>query len=444
MTLGIAILVKAPGEAKENAPAPVSKKVTVIAATARVERADLVVTVTEEGELRASKAQSISAPFNGKISKILPEGTRVNPGEAVIWMETTDIEDQIELRQAELDRVQAAYDKAVVTARLVSVQDGLDLQSKEAEKQYALVKLDSAKRAAQKAKILVENKLSPRSALEDAELQVNSAELYLKNTEIGLDKSQRNQTSNEKIQAAEIRKAEVDLHKAQQDMKRSQDELAKAVVITQEPGMIVHSKTWRGGGFGKVQEGDQVYRGQGLLELPDLTQVEVLLFVNEMDIFQVKEGQPAVVHLDALSDRTFKGAVSSIAALAQDMGQTKDFFGDRSGEGEGISAFEVRISLSEKDDRMRQGMSARVEVEVARVSDALLIPVESLFTEPDGETVVFVKKGLFTQKTSVRVGLSTDERVEISQGLSEGDEVLLSAPSESKSVPPPKPAEEER
>lgn len=139
----------------------------------------------------------------------------------------------------------------------------------------------------------------------------------------------------------------------------------------------------------------------------------ITISVDELDILSVKTGQAVSVTLDALDGQTFDGTVQSI-----------DTTGSNSG---GVTKFTVTISVPKTDD-MLSGMSATATITVGSAENVLTIPAAALQEEGDTDYVYTSEdeNGNLSGKTEVTAGLSDDNTVEITEGLSEGQTVYYS------------------
>ena len=94
--------------------------------------------------------------------------------------------------------------------------------------------------------------------------------------------------------------------------------------------------------------------------------------------------------------------------------------------GSDVKEFGVEVALEDGKD-LKPGFSCRVEIEAARVEQALTLPLQAVFRE-QAELVVYRRKKGQVERTVVEVGETSETRVEILSGVSEGDAVLLVAP----------------
>ncbi len=187
-----------------------------------------------------------------------------------------------------------------------------------------------------------------------------------------------------------------------------------------------------------VEEGETVVgtsqmQGTEMLRIADLTEMEVRVDVNENDIIRLKEGDTAIIDVDAYSylNKEFKGQVTQIANTA------KDKISD-----DAITEFEVRLLILNRSYRsliteegikypFRPGMTAGVDI-ITKVKDRTLsVPISSVTTRPDpedtqesAEVVFMVGENKKAVMQKVTTGISDFERIEILDGLKSGDRVI--------------------
>lgn len=136
--------------------------------------------------------------------------------------------------------------------------------------------------------------------------------------------------------------------------------------------------------------------------------------VDEADIGKVKVGQKITLILDAYSEQEIEGEVGQVA------------FASVATKGGG-TAYPIDIYLPEnKDLQFKVGMNGDLDIIISGVKDILTIPSETI-TEKDGKKFVQVVKGRQIKEVEVETGLTTDIKTQITQGLSEGETIIVRA-----------------
>lgn len=373
------------------------------ALVARVKRGDFVVTVTTSGELRAKEFVQITAPPNTqqagayqmKIASIVPEGTVVRQGEIV----------------AELDRSTLATKLAEVT---------LALQKAEAQHEQAMLdstlNLSTARENLRTlALALEEKKLAFEQAVYEAPTVRRQAEIEHEKAQRALAQATSDYSTKTEQAKAKMREVGADLARQRNMLKVVQDVMAGFTIRAPTSGMVIYVKEWNGR---KRTTGSQVTAWDpGVATLPDLSLMESVTYVNEIDIRKISRGQPVSLTLDADPSKRLTGTVTSVANVGEQRPNAD------------AKVFEVKVQVAETDTTLRPGMTTGNAVETYRAADALSVPIEALNSEA-GVAFVYRRSGGRIEKREVVAGAMSDDEVIILNGLEEDDLVLLSPPED--------------
>ena len=145
------------------------------------------------------------------------------------------------------------------------------------------------------------------------------------------------------------------------------------------------------------KEGDNVWTGAEIAEIPDLSDMYVNLSLEEVDRGKLQLGQAVRVRVDAVPDKEFNAEIdyiSPIASLVFQGGSTPE------------KTFPARATLKNLDDRLRPGMSSTAEIIIERQPNMLLIPVRASFDQ-DGKPAVYVQIGKNFVMRPIQVGKRT-------------------------------------
>jgi HlyD family secretion protein len=329
------------------------------------------------------------------------------------------------VRKSELEQREAEL-------KLLIEENRLQLESEKAQVEFSDVSLEDAKRQFEEQKEMVARNLVAEGSLESERINLLQAELNVKDAKIKLRKLQENQSSKVRSKEADIRKANVRVEKEQDRIDELREKIESAKVVSTRDGFINYLMTWRGKRV-KIAEGDNVWRRSGILEIPDATQMEVTVPINELDITSIEEGQKATVSVAAIPGETFPGKVNRKGKVP--ITRVNDPFGNNR---EGVKNFEVFIELDEQDKRLRQNMTATAVIEVAREEDTLAVPLDAIFSKKgsDGEKntyYVLLNDGgnlaeIEVKQQVVGSNFATVEPVGDGVTLAEGSRVLLRDP----------------
>ena len=180
--------------------------------------------------------------------------------------------------------------------------------------------------------------------------------------------------------------------------------------------MVVYRELFFGNDRRKPQVGDEVWPNQPVIALPDFTQLTVETRVREVDLHRVRIGGPVKVRLRAYPGLQLKGSVALIGSLAE-ADPTRA----------GTKFFPLTIALDDRDDRLRTGMTAEVELEVATLSNAILVPVQAIF-DVDGQPTVFVMQRGRAIPRQIAISAESARDAAVSRGVSAGEVVMLADP----------------
>jgi HlyD family secretion protein len=174
-------------------------------------------------------------------------------------------------------------------------------------------------------------------------------------------------------------------------------------------GTVVYVTDWDDN---KKKVGDQTWRGQSVIEIPDLQSMRAVGEIDEADAGRVAVGQRVQFHLDAHPDVTFAGRVRSIGTAVRGRSEQNP-----------NKVVKVSIDLDRTDpQRMRPGMRLVGTVEIERLPGAVVAPSEAVFSRPDG-AVSYRREGFGTRAVRPKVGKRNDRWVQIVSGLKPGDRV---------------------
>jgi RND family efflux transporter MFP subunit len=167
------------------------------------------------------------------------------------------------------------------------------------------------------------------------------------------------------------------------------------------------------------KEGDRAYSGASIAEIPDLSTLQARAGVLEADRGRVKPGLPVHLTIEAIPDREHKGKVQEISALAKL---------DYSDIINAVKNFDMAVQLENPDSRLRPGMMAGLQIELERIPNVLVVPMEAVFLK-NGQTVVYVlSDGIYSERplTLARRGAG---QAMVSKGLKPGEKIALKDPT---------------
>ncbi|MGB1397533.1 MAG: efflux RND transporter periplasmic adaptor subunit, partial [Planctomycetota bacterium] len=159
-------------------------------------------------------------------------------------------------------------------------------------------------------------------------------------------------------------------------------------------------------------------------------EMAVLIKIHEADIDKVKVGMAAEIRSDVNKTRIYNGEVTKIDSVAN--------AGDRRW-GDRVRRFSVEIQLRGSDLSLKPGTSAEVVINTGNLENVLHVPIQAVYAE-SGAFHCYVMTTGKPEKRSVQVGRSNESYLEITEGLSEGEKVLLYKPDQTETSTEEKPA----
>ncbi|MCC7012014.1 MAG: efflux RND transporter periplasmic adaptor subunit [Planctomycetes bacterium] len=444
---------------------------------AMVQRGPLRISVVERGNLKAADAVSLKSEIEGNASILflVPEGTTVNEGDLVCELDVTALIDKRFQQEISVRNAEAGYVKAKQNYEIQKSQNESDI--KKAEQKLVFAESDLRKfvdsegekkakieQAQEKIKLAEEEfsrandklgwsvKLSEKGFLTNTELEADRLSLSRANIQLeqakrdrdllirfqlprdeselsaGLDEAKR-ELERVKLQAsarlvdfeADMRTKEAQLNLEKEKLDKHERQIAKAKIRAPRGGMVVYAVE-EGGRYGNsqpIKEGTSVRERQEIITIPNAGGMIAQASLHESVLKQVQIGQPCLIKVDALGGREFHGRVKFIAVLADQ----NSWFANPN-----TRLYRTEVLIEDGTIDMRPSMSCQLEILVENIADTLYVPVQAVF-RTGGDNVAFVVKGGIHEERKVVTGRFNERWVQILEGLSEGENVLLAAPA---------------
>ncbi|MGE5358748.1 MAG: efflux RND transporter periplasmic adaptor subunit [Bacteroidales bacterium] len=373
---------------------------------AKVVAGEFLDTVQLRADVKPVKSIALNAPsttmaFDLRIVRLARNGATVKQGDVVLQFDTTQMMRTLEEKRSELKRTEAEIERARAQARITEEQNVTEQTRAGYDVQRA--KLDTG------AKDL----LSPVEAQEK--------ELALDNAQEKLRATNQKVTSGRTAASADLQSVEQKRDKALAEVQEAERNLQGMTVKAPVTGIIALGQNWRAGGnFNSppdFREGDRVWPGAQIAELPDMATAFVDARVDEAERGRLQVGQAVLVRVDAIPDKELTGTVSEISTLA-----APDFSSYPP-----VRSFSVIVKLAQIDPRLRPGMSATVRIVVDRVPKTTLVPAAGVFTK-GGRSVVYVIAGNGFEERVIEIARRNTEQVAVARGLSPGAQIALKDP----------------
>lgn len=253
--------------------------------------------------------------------------------------------------------------------------------------------------------------------------QLESAKARLRAAKDSVEKLRETSSYNLASAEAGVQRAKGMIQSKELKLKQTREDLEKTDVRAPIEGFVVYPDLFFRGSSDrrKVEVGDVVLNTQNVIQIPDTSKMLVDTRIREVDIYKVQPEQEVDIRVDAYPDLVLAGKVSQIGTLAVE---------DNAG-GTGGKFFNLQVLLKDADQRLRPGMTARVEVLVDSLPEALLVPVEAVFEKGDQTVSYVLKRGKIMERV-IEPGKSNEDFIVIRSGLADGERVLLLDPTHDK------------
>jgi multidrug efflux pump subunit AcrA (membrane-fusion protein) len=370
---------------------------------------EFAIGVKTRGELAAVRSMILRAPQvpNLKIVQLVKSGTRVKAGEVIVQFDTAQIE------QAFLDR---SSNVRTIDSEIVQMQ----ANQKIADEQDA-VSRTTANYTVQRTEL----DASKAEVVSKVEGEKTRVDVTVAKGELGqVDAAIR---AHDVAQNAEAKRQASRKDKAQRDLEQVRGYLQRMAIRAPIDGVVTVLPNLRAqgssGNFGSTppafQEGDTVWFGAPIIEIPDPTSMRIEIRLDEVDRGKIKLGQPVKVRVDALPNSEADAMLDWISPIAQV--EIKGNMTEKS--------FPVRATLASVDPRIRPGMSASADIITSSSPGALMIPLRASFTR-NGKPAVFVQNAKGFEQRPIEVGARNETDIVVLSGLKAGERVALEDPQE--------------
>ena len=366
--------------------------------TVKVERHTFVRTLRLSGTVEAVVSYSVLAPrltggdFGQMIlTKLTRGGTRVKKGDLL----------------AEFDREAQLKNFIDKQAEYRDLQNQID--SKKAEQEAGRAHDDTELKQAEDAVGTARLEVQRSEVVSRIDAEKNK--LNLEADEASLKQLRQTYDLKRKADEADLRLVEIKRDRARSAMLHAKENSEKMAVLSPIDGLVVLNATWKGGGMGEVEEGDQVYTGLPFMQVVDPSTMQVRVRVNQLDIPFLHLGQAAQIHLDAYPDLTLPGKLEQLAAIGLSAGLSKN-----------VRTFGALFSMQGSDARLTPDLSASLDVVLESEPNALVVPREAVVRQGE-KSWVYVKRTLGFEKQAIKTGDEDDLETVVLSGLEPGMEV---------------------
>jgi HlyD family secretion protein len=356
---------------------------------ATVVRGTMVKSVVATGKVEPITKVEIKSKANGIIKALrVNVDSVVDAGDVLVELDKDQLLAQVRGAEANLLAAQAAL-------------QGADAQLKKNHVEAEGPDVEFARRAYERARILFAQSLIAQSALDDAHSAVEVAE------------NRRHAAQSQlAVSEAKVAEARAQVAQAKAAADRAAEDLANATIRAPIRATVLTRDVEVGSPVSSIL--NLGANATLVMTLGDIDEVFVRGKVDESDIGHVRLGQPARIRVETFKDKIFNGRVTQISP----MGVEKD----------NVTNFEVRVSIDNPGKQLKANMTANAEIVLDEHPGALILPEAAVTYDAQKNASVDVavpgaKNG--RKRMPVKVGIGNGSKIEILEGVKEGDKVVL-------------------
>ncbi len=366
----------------------------------RPTRGDLEVKAGSTADLIPVKQAAIFSKVSGYIRRIhVDRGDFVREGQLLVEIDDQELQAQVEQARATLLSGRAGLGMA----RTQLDGNKANLENQRANLARARALADNDSRQAERMKKLFEGGLvsatdwdNARTAAESsrASLQAAEAQLLVARSQIATSESQ-------------VHLSEAQVETQQASLRLAETNLANTRLLAPFSGYVAQRNLDPGAAVSAQSAGTST-TSLGILLIQDVSSVKVQIEVPERHVARVAVGTPVRITVDPYKSETFSGVVARVVHNLDPRTRTMG----------------VEVDIPNRDGRLKPGMFARVDLVLETRKSALMIPVEGLRLGEAKPTVMVVRSGV-AETVPVEPGIADGGRLEIVNGLTEQDEVIV-------------------
>ncbi len=424
-----------------------SNQAGVPVSTTKAVRGDLQESISTSGTVESEDVRVIFAPVNGTLGEVnVEQGDAVKAGTLLVSYDMDQLERTMRQSQLQLEKSNAGYDGTMSQNsknqyKLNEANVNLGVLNQQIEDNKAYLKnlqsqleeylRDNSDSLAVEA-IELQDKLSNLTPGSSEYKAVSSELSWNSYLQQNLNNSEYVVNTNKEIAEVQERIAGYEEYKARMESQKSSSEatvldsysktqyqtdieLAKLTYQEAEEDYNTAKEGIRAEFDGIVTAcsavpGQGVSAGMQLLTLQSSKDLKIYFEASTYDIAKLAVGQKADA---SVGGRVYHGEISKINRYAERNSSNTPMVG-------------VEIHLLDADDEIILGMDAKLTIYTAQTENALLIPVEAINADKEGDFLYVVEEGTAVRR-SIVCGISTDSYTEVLEGLSEEDVIILSS-----------------
>jgi len=354
-----------------------------------VERGTMRRSVVATGKVEPITKVEIKSKANGIIEKVYVDVDQlVQPGQVLAELDRENLTARLRQARANLQAAEAA-------------REGATAQLRKDEIQAEAPDVAFARRNAERAQQLFDQKLVSQSNLDDAKNGLEQA----------LNRQQAAQ-GQLVVSRAKVSEAVANVAQSRAAVENAEEDLANATIKAPIRATVLTRDVEIGSPVSSIL--NLGANGTLVFTLGDIERVFVRGKVDEADIGRVRIAQPASITTETFRDRVFQGGVTQISPIGVD----KD----------NVTTFEVKVSIDNPGKELKANMTANAEIILEEFPDSVLVPESAVFYDDRHNAAVDLLDSASRtgrRRVPVQVGVGNGTKMQVVRGITAGDKVVL-------------------
>ena len=344
-----------------------------------VSRGELRQSVVASGKVRSPQRVDLTSQITGRVTEIpVREGQIVEAGQLLIQLDDAEWRATLAQAKASLQQSELRQTQLQQLAQPLATQSKLQAEAN----------LLQAKQRFAQASELVAKGFYSKTQLDDAQRNLDVAESQHQSSELQLRSNQSG--------GSDQRLAQVAVAQARASLDIAQSRLDYTRITTPVAGIVLTRN---------VEPGITIQPGKLLMTLSPNGATELVVQIDEKNLALLRLGQKALASADAYPDRRFAAEITFISPAVDPL----------------RGSVEIRLRVTEAPEYLRQEMTVSVDIETARRADALMVPSDAIRDAGSNQPWVLVVRDGSAQRQVVKLGVRSEGKMEILEGLAPGD-----------------------
>jgi multidrug efflux pump subunit AcrA (membrane-fusion protein) len=374
-----------------------------------LKRIDFVEKINAKGTIQAINTLTIVTPgtyySNISVRHLVDDGTYVKKGDTICILDVPELINDFEAYTTSLEITKADMKK--LEAENVMNMSLLQAQIENNEADVALNSLDS-----------IQQKFAPP-------VKQKLFALELEKADVVKNKLRKKYAAQKKIEEAELRSMKSRITQSENQIKGIKDQINSLTIVAPRDGITMHTETpilmffnGIGGGTagGKIEENSSVWPNMALLQMPDMSQMQLSVEVPEGDYKRIDTGQIVFISVDAVKNLNTTGKIKK-----------KTLVGQQEDNQTSVKTYEVIVSIDSCHSLMKPGLSAGCKIIINEVKDTVVVPTLAIFEQDSTKIIYVAREGKFVI-VPVETGLSNSSETIIAKGLTSDETIALVEP----------------